>query len=720
MSAFLLEVGAENIPASYLPPAIAQLEADAAALFARTRLVYKSIYTTGTPRRLVLVVKDLAAQQAEGEDVVTGPPTSRAFGADGKPTPAAEGFARAQGIAVDKLERIATAKGEYLGVRKKLPRLASRAVLQTELPALITGLKFPKTMKWEAGGTRFARPLRWMVALYGKDVVRFRVADVESGRVTYARPWMRGESATVSDAARYTAVVKKLGVVLDHKQRAEKIRTQAERAAGAKGWKLVEDDDLITELSFMAEDPRLLTGSFDTRYLDLPQEVIVVAMRSHQRYLAATDKRGKLVPHFFTFTDGPVTGAAEVVRGNERVLRARLEDAEFYWHEDVKRGVEGLAAELNRITFIEGLGSLGDKWHRVLDGMRAVNAQLPMSANVDDKTLARVAHLAKADLASTMIRDGKEFTSLQGVIGSHYARACGESEAVAAAIGEQYAPRAATDPLPASLAGRVLGLADRLDTLAGCFLAGLKPTGSQDPYALRRGGNGAVRIAAELGVSLERLVDIAGKAYAPVLGADDLYDRWTTKRTGVEVADFMRARVEAYLKDAGIPYDVADAVLAVAWDRPRVAMARAQDLVRLRGDARFERLITGVKRVGNILPKDRRRTGAEWSEVKTLLTEPSTFTATRFEDPAEHALLKALQTMVQELDAGREGKPFAQVLTSLSGLATPIDAYFDKVLVNSEDAAIRDNRLAFLAATYSLFGRFADFQKLVESNTPAR
>ena len=720
MSDFVLEIGVENIPASYIPPAIAQLEADAAALFARTRLVYKSIYTTGTPRRLVLVVSGLAPRQSEGEDVVTGPPASRAFGEDGKPTQAAEGFARAQGTTVEKLERIATAKGEYLGVRKKLARAATPAVLRAELPALVTGLKFPKTMKWEASGTRFARPLRWMVALYGKDVVGFRVADVESGRVTWARPWMRGESASVADASRYFATVKKLGIVLDHNQRAEKIRTQAARATAARGWKLVEDTDLVTELSFMSEDPRLVTGSFDTRYLDLPPEVIVVAMKSHQRYLAANDRKGRLVPHFFTFTDGPVLGAQEVVRGNERVLRARLEDAEFYWHEDLKRGIEGLAAELNRITFIEGLGSLGDKWHRVLEVMRSVNAQLALNANLDDATLTRVAHLAKADLASTMIRDGKEFTALQGVIGSHYARACGETSDVATAIGEQYLPRAASDALPSTLPGRVLALADRVDTLAGCFLAGLKPTGSQDPYALRRGGNGAVRLAAELGVSLERLIDIAGKAYAPILGADDLYERWTTKRTGAEVMEFMRGRVEAYLKDAGVPYDVADAVLAVAWDRPHVAMARARDLVRLRGDARFERLITGVKRVGNILPKERRRTGVDWNEVKTLLTEPSTFTATRFQDPAEHALLGALQAMVQEIDTARDTRPFAQVLTSLSGLATPIDAYFDKVLVNSEDAAVRDNRLAFLAATYSLFGRFADFQKLVENNTPAR
>jgi len=720
VSDFVLEIGAENIPASYVPPAIAQLEADAVALLGRMRLSYGSLYTTGTPRRLVLVVKGLAPRQSEGEEVVTGPPAARAFGADGKPTPAAEGFARAQGVAVEKLDRIDTPKGEYLGVRKQLARRMTPAVLRDELPALVTGLKFPKTMKWEPGGVRFARPLRWIVALYGKDVIHFRVADVESERVTHARPWMRGESAAVRDASQYEAVVKKLGIVLDHMKRAERIRRDAERAASAHGWKLVEDDDLITELSFMAEDPRLLTGGFDARYLDLPQEVIVVAMRSHQRYLAVTDRRGHLVPHFFTFTDGPVLGAAEVVRGNERVLRARLEDAEFYWREDVQRGITGLADELDRIVFIEGLGSIGEKWRRMLEVGRAVNAQLPIAGNVDDKTLARAAQLAKADLASAMIRDGKEFTSLQGVIGSRYARACGESDAVATAIGEHYAPRAATDALPATPAGRVLGLSDRLDTLAGCFLAGLKPTGSQDPYALRRGGNGAVRLAAELGVSLERIIDIAGKAYAPVLGADVLYERWTTKRTGMEVVDFMRGRVEAYLKEAGIPYDVADSVLAVAWDRPRVAMARAQDLVRLRGDVRFERLVTGVKRVANILPKERRRTGGEWSDVKNHLIEPSTFNAVHFQDPAEHALLAALQSMVKEIDAGKDAKPFGQAMASLSRLAGPIDAYFDKVLVNSTDAAVRDNRLAFLAAAYALFGRFADFQKLVDIGSPAR
>jgi glycyl-tRNA synthetase beta chain len=720
MSDFVLEIGAENIPASYVPPAIEQLRADAAAMLARTRIDYGEIYATGTPRRLALVVRGLAAKQSPGEEVVTGPPASRAFGADGRPTPAAEGFARAQGMEVSKLERIDTPRGEYLGVRKKLEQRASAVVLKDELPALVTGLKFPKSMKWESSGARFARPLRWIVALYGRDVIRFRVADVESGRMSWMRPWMPKERASIPDASDYTAAIAKLGVVLDHGERAARIRDEARRAAAAHRWSIVEDEDLIAELSFMTEDPRLLEGGFDTRYLDLPQEVIVVAMRSHQRYVALVDGAGRLVPRFFTFTDGPVEGADEVVRGNERVLRARLEDAEFYWREDVKRGVDGLAAELDRIVFIEGMGTIGQKWRRVLDLSRAINARLPAAHRVDDATLARAAELAKADLASAMIRDGKEFTSLQGVIGSRYALACGESSEVAAAIRDHYAPRAGTDSLPASMPGRVLGLADRLDTIAGCFLAGLKPTGSQDPYALRRGGNGAVRIAAELpGVRLSPLAESAARGYGAVIGADEVEKRWTEKRAGADLAEFLRGRVEAYLRDDGVPYDVADAVLAVAWDRPGIAAARARDLVTLRGDTRFERLVTGVKRVGNILPKERRRTGVEWREIRDGLAEGAAFTASRFEDPAEHALLQAIRRTVDDVDAGDEARPFVQVLATLSGLADPIDAYFDRVLVNSTDPAVRDNRLSFLAAAYALFGRFADFQRLVETGTPS-
>lgn len=729
MSDFVLEIGVENIPASYLPPAIEQLSNDARALLSRTRLVYKEVYTTGTPRRLVLIVRDLAERQSELEETVTGPPVSRAYGEDGKPTPAAEGFARSHGKTVAQLERIATPKGEYLGLRKTLPRLRAGEVLQQELPGLIAALKFPKTMKWENRGARFARPVRWMVALYGKQIVPVAFADVEAGRETWGRPWMQplraaatgGERRSIVEASAYPKAVHSLGVILQHGERKQRIAELAAEAASTVKCRVVEDDDLLTELSFMVEDPRVLTGSFEEKYLDLPPEVIVVAMRSHQRYLALSDAKGKLVPRFITFTDGPVKGPDEVIRGNQRVLRARLEDAEFYWREDLKRGMDGMADELDRIVFIEGMGSIGQKWRRVLELARSIEA-----ARANDADMARAAKLCKADLASTMIRDGKEFTSLQGVIGAHYATACGESAVVATAIRDHYQPRTATDPLPDGAIGRALGLADRLDTIVGCFLAGIKPTGSQDPFALRRGANGAVRLASESrGARLDSLAESASANYASVLGDAALRTKWIDQRAREDVMEFLRGRVDAYLKDNGVPYDVAAAVIAVAWAEPAVALARARALAAMRGDRVFERLITGVKRVGNILPKDRRRLATPWDSVARAFAlgvsgeaPGPAFDPSRFAEKAEKNLYEAVRNSVGELPGLEEKPPFRPVLEALSRLADPIDAYFDAVLVNADDPAVRENRISFLGEVFGLFGRYADFQAIVEQGRP--
>ncbi len=724
MSEFVLEVGAENLPASYVSPAIAQLAADASALLARGRIVHSELYTTGTPRRLVLLARGVADRQAEGEEVATGPPVSKAFLEDGRPAPAAEGFARAQGVEVASLQRVTTPRGEYLAVRRQLARRKTAAVLREELPALIANLKFPKSMKWEAGGARFARPVRWIVALYGAEVVPFSFGGVASGRVTCARPWMRDERLSIPDARAYVSRVKSLGVVLDHDERRSRIGALARRAAAANRLDVIEDDDLLTELAFMLEDPRVLVGEFDRRYLDLPPQVIVTAMRAHQRYVALADSRGALVPRFVTFTDGPVKGAAEVVRGNERVLRARLEDAEFYWREDSKRGVEALSDELDRIVFIEGLGSVGQKWRRVLEVAREVNARLPAAAQVDDRLLARAARLAKADLASTMIRDGKEFTALQGIIGAHYAGAAGEDAAVAGAIRDHYAPRAAGDALPATTLARVLGIADRFDTIVGSFLSGQKPTGSQDPFAIRRSANGLVRIAAELaGARLDEILELSARSYGSVLDRDQLRARWQEQRIGAEVAEFLRARVEAFLRENAVPFDVAAAVMSAGWAQPAVALYRARAIAALRGDPRFERLVTGVRRVGNILAKEERRLGVSLEDIRAGLAgtgELGSFSEERFQDPVEADVLARTRSTLDEVGEAEARADAGAVLRALSRLADPIDAYFERVLVNCNDPAVRANRHGLLAAVYTLFGRYADFLAIVEQGpTPA-
>jgi glycyl-tRNA synthetase beta chain len=715
VSDFLLEIGVENLPASYVDPAAAQLQGDMEALCADARIDHGDIYVTSTPRRLVVIVSDMAERQSAAEDLVTGPPVSRAFDENGKPTKAAEGFARSQGVKPSALEHVTTDKGEYLGVRRRLPRRKTTAVLRDSLPEMVAGLRFPKTMKWEASGARFARPVRWIVALYGSAVVRFRFADVTSGNRTWRRPWIRGESAVVRSAGTWHKTMIRLGVVFDRDERCRRLVELAGRAAKKEGLRLVEDEALVEELTQMCEDPRVIVGSFDDRYLALPPEVVTTAMRSHQRYIALRRSRGRLAPRFITFTDGRVSSPSTVRRGNEKVLHARLEDASFYWREDVTRGVDGLAAELDRIVFIEGLGSIGDKARRMERIAVDVNARLRSIESAPEPHVRRAAQIAKADLASEMIKDGKEFTKLQGVIGAYYAKECGEEAAVSDAVREHYMPRTPGERCPQSPVGVALGVADRMDTICGCFLAGLKPTGSQDPYALRRGANGILRMVdKEPRVTLDTLVSIGVEGYRDVDGIDDD----AIKTAQVEVGEFMRARVAAYLKEGGAEYDAADAVIAVSWMRPGVALAHARDIAKHRGDERFERLITGVKRVGNILSPGHRRLGAEWSVIRAAFDGSASselgFSPGRFEDDAEGALADAVREALPGLESAQRDGDFPGALDGLSALADPIDRYFDAVLVNAEDAEIRANRHRFLACVYAVFGRFADFSHIVE------
>lgn len=717
MTNFLLEIGIENLPASYVLPAVEQLATDAATTLDESRLPHETVRATGTPRRITLRIENLADVQTAAESLVTGPPLARAFAEDGTPTKAATGFARSQGVDVGDLEHIETPKGVYLGVRVRLQRRRAPALLRDISPVLIGGLRFPKTMKWEPSGTRFARPVRWIVALYGSRVIRFQFAGVKSGNRTWGRPWMRGESAVIRSAGGYESVMDRLGIIVDHERRRDRIQAAAERAAAGRGLSLVEDVELLNELTFMVEQPRVLVGGFDASYLELPAEVVTTAMRSHQRYLAMTGKKGRLEPSFVTFTDGPVSAPAVVRRGNERVLKARLEDASFYWREDLKRGVDGLSEALDRIVFIEGLGTLGEKWRRLDNIAREVNARLTQRKPAPDQQVSRVCQLAKADLASEMIKDGKEFTKLQGVIGAHYARACGEVAAVADAIHEHYQPRTPGDPVPRTTLGTVVAVADRIDTICGCFLAGFKPSGSQDPYALRRSANGLIRIIRdEHEMSLETLIDVTLAAYGASQGE--------TTREPVEVraelVEFLRLRCEAFLKESGVAYDVAAAVAPLVWSTPGLALVRAKSIARMRGHERFERLITGVKRVGNILDADRRHTGVYLADIARAVNDRGdlgggvVFSPDRFADAKEGALHEALRLAVDDITQLDTAEQFADVLSRLSKLADPIDDYFDSVLVNCDDLAVRENRLNFLSVIYALFARYADFSAIVE------
>jgi glycyl-tRNA synthetase beta chain len=718
----LIEIGVENLPASYVRPAVDQLRSSLEAWLSGERLSFGSVYAAGTPRRIAVIVGGLSNRQAASEELVTGPPVARAFDALGAPTKAAEGFARSVSVEVGALERVQTPKGEYLGFRRPLRRSPVAALLGEHLPALLAAIRFPKTMKWEPSGVRFARPVRWIVCMYGGTVVRFRFAGVESGSRTYARPWLPGRGVVLRGAGDYRAATARLGVIVDDAERRSRIEELAARAASRLGLRVVADPDLVTELTYMLEDPRVLVGEFPAPYLSLPPEVVTTAMRSHQRYLALTDEKGGLVAKFMTFTDGKVLAPAEVRRGNEKVLNARLADAQFYWNEDVRHGVEVLSRELDRIVFIEGLGTIGARWRRMERLALSLNARLTRMERADEGHLRRATRLSKCDLASEMVKDGKEFTKLQGLIGSHYAREAGEAPAVVAAIREHYQPRTPSDPPPQSTAAAVIGVADRIDTVCGCFIAGFIPTGSQDPYALRRLANGLIRILRdEPGVRLDELIAESMGLYAEsgVASAESI------ERARGGIVDFFKARCEAFLKDNGVPYDVADAVKATAWAQPGMALDRGREIAKLRGDTRFERLITGVKRVSNILAPSHRLLGVDWDRIEGALAERAPmadgleFRADRFEDAREGDLLAALRVAAPAIRDAEASHNVRAVLTLLSGLADPIDGYFDQVLVNCDDAAVRANRHGFLSIVYALFSRCADFSEIVEPGTPA-
>jgi glycyl-tRNA synthetase beta chain len=721
MKDLLLEIGCENIPASFIPPAVAQLRRGTAARLDDLRLAHDGIYSSGTPRRLVLLVRGLAAAQKSKVDVITGPPASKAYDTDGAPTQAATGFAKSHGLSVDQLDRIQTPKGEYLGFKKRDKGRRTSIILTRVLPELVAELKFPKAMRWECGGAKFARPIRWIVCLYGDTVVRFSIAGVRSGRATFFLPWIDSESIKIPDAASYMETMNKAGIIVDQDARRERIDLLAKRAAKQSGYHLIDDAGLLQELTFMLEKPHVFAGDFPETYLSLPQEVVVTAMRAHQRYFALRNKNGLLVPKFIAFMEGKLDGAAQIRKGNEKVLRARLEDAYFYWQEDLKHGIEGLSRMLQSIVFIEKLGTLWDKAARLHKLMGFINQMTAASESIPPGKIERLSRLAKADLASEMVKDGKEFTLLEGLIGSHYAAATGEDPDIVTAIKEQYRPRSPSDPLPQHPLGNLLSLADRMDTICGCFIVGLVPTGSGDPYGLRRLANGLIRIVeGEIKIRIDKLIQQALDGYieqghADASGAGEALDRLTAFFTG---------RCEAFLSDKGFSYDVVRAVTRIAWTQPAVAVERCAGFEELRGDAAFERLIISVKRVGNILSEDTRVYGAEWDVIERglligkPLTERIHFEAELFEEPQEGELLAEVGERLPDLAALDARGDFPRVLRKLSELGRPIDDYFDSVLVNCKDERIRTNRIHFLASIFALFSKFADFSSIVEEKSP--
>ncbi len=705
-SDLLFEIGVEELPTAYVPPALEQLERGARAGLEELRLSFAALVTWATPRRLTLQVAGLAARQTDLDEEATGPAVRVAYDAEGHPTRALLGFCQGKGVDPLQARRVQTPKGEYVAVTVHHRGQPAGEVLPTLLARLAVGLQFPKSMRWIAGDeTRFARPVRWLVALLGTRVLPVRAFALEAGRRSQGHRFLHGRAVEVPAASDYRKALQRVKVLADHRARGARLAEQLADAAAAIGGRVVDDSELAEINNFMVEWSTVVAGRFDPRSLDLPREVIVTALREHQRFFAVEDAAGQLLPAFLIVRNGDTRGLDQVRKGGEDVLSARLEDARFYWETDLRHPPAEQVEALACVVWMEGLGTLRDKAARLesLAGWLAAGLA-PAAASA----ARRAALLCKTDLLSEMIGSGKEYASLEGVIGAYYARRAGEPEAVAAAIGEHYRPRGAADQLPVTEAGTMLALADKLDHVAGAFAKGLVPSGSEDPYGVRRAGNGAVRILIESSRHLD-LREASMEMTRPFFAAEpELAHAVIMKKLG----EFWRGRVEAALEERGMVYDIREAALEAqivldgaarprpGWIDPTDCHERARALARFRTDPRFEPLVILFRRVGNIL-----KAGTE--------TLPAALERERLSEAAEQALAAALDRARRSTDALWERRAYADILPVLLDMERAIHDFFDGVMVNVEDAATRLNRLRLLAEVHALFMRGWDLSRVV-------
>jgi glycyl-tRNA synthetase beta chain len=682
---FLLEIGVEELPARFCVPALEQLAAEGGRRLGEARLRFAASRVYGTPRRLAWSVEGLPARQEDGEVRVRGPARAQAWGPDGAPTRALEGFLRSQGAGPEDVVVEAVGGREYVFVRRREPGRPTAEVLAELVPSLVASLEFPRTMRWGAGDFRFARPIRWLVALLDDAVVPCEVAGVRAGRASRGHRTLHPEPVVLAHAAAYREALERAGVLVERGERRRRIAEGAEAAARAVGGRVPVQAELLEELTDINEWPTAFVGSFDPRALELPAAVLVTVMRVHQRYFPVEGPDGALLPHFVGIRNGGPEGLEVVVRGNERVLAARFADARFFYEEDLRVPLRDRVADLGRVAFAEGLGTLADKARRLEGLVRALAVPL----GVDPEVVARAARLAKADRLTHLVY---EFPELEGTMGAHYALRSGEPAEVADAIAEHVLPRGAEDRLPAGAAGRLLAVADRVDTLAGHFLLGRQPTGRADPLGLRRAAAAVVRIleAARWDLSLERLVDLA------LAGYRDLPQGRPAEAREALLA-FLAGRLEARLVELGFRPDVVAAVLAAGADRVADAVARARAVQEALEGPGWADVVTAFKRAGHLA-----RQGEPAAEV-----DPAAF-----EHPAEAALWEALQAARRQAEeAVGRGDP-AGVLAATASLRQPVDAFLTEVLAMHPDPRVRGNRLALLAGVAAVPALVADLARL--------
>ncbi|MCL1849083.1 MAG: glycine--tRNA ligase subunit beta, partial [Clostridiales bacterium] len=636
-----------------------------------------------------LLINGLALQGEDRREEIRGPARKAAYDNEGEPTKALAGFMQAQGVSLEDIVEKEVNGNLYVFAGKLQSGQHTAEVLPGILTEMVAALYFPKYMRWGDLDFRFARPVRWVVSLLDGEVLPLSIAEVQAGRQSRGHRFLGSADFAIAQAAEYESALEKQFVFVDPQTRKALIWAQITAIAEQNGCRVDPDEELLDEVTFLLEWPTALMGGFDEGYLEMPEEVLITPMREHQRYFPVRDHDGKLVNRFVTVRDGGDRMLELVAAGNEKVLAARLADARFFWDEDRKQPLEAFLPKLEKVVFQEKLGTVGDKIRRI----EGLTDWLAGTLKADAATRAdalRGARLAKADLASSMVF---EFAELQGIMGRHYALACGEKPEVAQAILEHYQPRFAGDAPAASLAGAFVAIADKVDTIAGIFAIGIEPTGSQDPYALRRAAMGVCQtvLVRNLPIDLVSLVMQALGQYMHVLADED-----GASAVLARIIEFFEARIRAVLSDEGHRHDVVDCVMGSPFIKIQDVMERAKAVSKLRDHGDFRSLLAGFTRANNLTKK------AEDSRI-----DPALFTEAS--EMALHAQLLATQ---KAIDGVMESEGVAGVILALANLSGPVDAFFDGVMVMAEDPAVRANRLGLLSAVVDLTRRIGDLSKL--------
>ncbi len=689
----LLEIGLEEVPARFVRGAMEQLKEKTIKWLSDARIGYGRAEAYATPRRIAVLIRDVEEKQADSSEEAKGPSRKIALDADGNWSKAALGFARSQGVDPEELYFKELAGVEYVYANKSSVGVETAGLLPDGLSSLIVSMSFPKNMRWGSHELRFIRPIRWMVALFGQDVIPFELAGVSTDRTTRGHRFLGSDHGTaIEEAGQYLDKLRAEHVIADTEERQALIVSGIEELMKEKGWTIAVKEDLLEEVLFLVEYPNVLYGAFEESFLQIPQEVLITSMREHQRYFPVLDQEGRLLPFFVTVRNGDRRSIELVAKGNEKVLRARLSDAKFFYEEDHKLTIGQALSKLETIVYHEELGTVADKVRRIKAAAQAIAGRLPIGDG-EAKQISRAAEICKFDLVSQMVY---EFPELQGIMGEDYARRLGEPEPVAKAVNEHYQPRFSGDRVPSELTGAVVSLADKIDTIVGCFSIGIVPTGSQDPYALRRQAAGIVSImlAYDLGFGLEELFDMAL----------EVHEQRGMKRPAEQVRkdlhDFFGLRVKNWLSEQHIRYDVVEAVMAAGIsDLTLVSRRAAAVQAHAAGEskAEFKLTVEAFNRVGNLAAKS--AGGA---------ADPSLFS-----EEAEKELYEAWQQRRAAALEAMNGKDVESALRILSELRPAINGYFEHVMVMAQDEKIRDNRLALLAGIASDISLIADFSKLV-------